>query len=251
MTRFNCCDVTSKPVNNKTPVATTRKAREFALRQQEILEVALECFSGEDWESVTVARIADIVGIAKGTMYLHFSSKQEIFARLAIDFYRSLLHHLQECAKHSKHDHLKHMVEQAFDFYLAKPKYRCVTQYCEREDFRRNLNTEIANEFEILDQSFQQLLRQALQRGISEGTYRPLEMEQVIPGLRCTFHGALTMLWCNRQGEQDSAQQFVSRISRYMTGPLLAEAVHKDKTTQNISPPSEHLPAPPTLETIP
>ena len=113
------------------PMAISRKAREFAKREQEILQVALDCFSGEDWESVTVANIAQRVGIAKGTMYLHFASKHEIYTRLTLDFYRALLDHLSACVNDNHADRFTHMIEQAFLFYLEKPKYRCVTQYCD------------------------------------------------------------------------------------------------------------------------
>ena len=52
-----------------------RKQRERALR-----EVALNCFTTEKWEDVSVARIAKLAGVAKGTVYLHFASKDEICA---------------------------------------------------------------------------------------------------------------------------------------------------------------------------
>lgn len=219
--------MTSDTAALASPAGNSRKAREFARREREILNTALHCFSSADWESVTVAHIAEMVGIAKGTMYLHFSSKHEIYARLTLDFYRSLLDHLTDVAQSSTHDHLKQMIEQAFSFYLNQPKYRCVTQYCEREDFRSNLSDELAAQFDAVDQAFHQLIESELQRGIATGCYRSVDTNQAILGLQCTFHGALTLLWCNRHGEQDDAEQFINNITQYMLTPLTVVQPHQ------------------------
>ena len=202
--------------------AVSRKAREFARREQEILDVALECFSGEDWESVTVAQIARIVGIAKGTMYLHFASKQEIYARLTLDFYRDLLSHLVNSRTGNGAERLAGMIRQAFRFYLQHPKYRCVTQYCEREDFRLKLNPEIAEQFDAIDHKVYQLLCSELERGIESGAFKPLAIDQQILGLKCTFHGALTMLWCDRHNEQTDPEHFINTVTDYMLAPIVA-----------------------------
>lgn len=231
------------------PTNISRKAREFANREQEILRVALDSFSGENWESVTVANIADSVGIAKGTMYLHFSGKHEIYARLTLDFYRSLLDRLTKCAKEISDDPFSDMVEQAFLFYLEEPKYRCVTQYCEREDFRRNLSPGLAQEFAIIDQAFHQLIHSELQRGIDSGRYKPVKIEQAILGLLCTFHGALTLLWCNRHGEQDNAYTFINNITEYMVTPLLAHKNRGDHDALDTTSPSRINDKKQTLET--
>jgi len=66
------------------------KKEQLAQREQALLTAALNCFATERCEDVTVARIAKLAGVAKGTVYLHFKSKDEICARLAGDFYNSL-----------------------------------------------------------------------------------------------------------------------------------------------------------------
>ena len=74
-------------------VSTERKIREFERREQEILSAALELFAGERWESVTVTQIAKQAGIGKGTVYKHFASKDEIYARLALDLNAVVRYH--------------------------------------------------------------------------------------------------------------------------------------------------------------
>src|SRR4051812_11157804 len=68
-----------------------RKAREFNRREQEILAAALQLFRRDEWQTVTVEQIAQQAEIGKGTVYKHFASKDEIYARLALRFHRGIL----------------------------------------------------------------------------------------------------------------------------------------------------------------
>ncbi len=230
--------------------ATSRKAREFARREEEILNVALECFSGEDWESVTVAQIADIVGIAKGTMYSHFASKHDIYARLTLDFYTALLKNLQRACHGSGVGRMAGLIEQAFRFYIQQPKYRCVTQYCEREDFRCKLDADLSARFDAIDQDFYQLLHEELTLGISAGVFKPLAIDQQILGLKCTFHGALTVLWCNRNGEQQHPDEFIHNVTQFMLAPIVVNtSVNEAEQPNHIKNPNHMLTQKQTLET--
>ncbi len=47
--------------------------------KQEILKIALELFSTQGYEGVTVADIAEAVGIKAASLYKHYQSKQDIF----------------------------------------------------------------------------------------------------------------------------------------------------------------------------
>jgi AcrR family transcriptional regulator len=55
----------------------------------------LELFSDDDWQAVTVEQIAERAEIGKGTVYKHFASKDEIYARLAADFQKRSLERLE------------------------------------------------------------------------------------------------------------------------------------------------------------
>ena len=67
-----------------------RKQREFERRGQDILDAALSLFQADDWEHVTVDAIARQSDVAKGTVYKHFASKDEIYARLAMRLQRDI-----------------------------------------------------------------------------------------------------------------------------------------------------------------
>ena len=77
--------MSQNPPIQKTP-PLSRKERAFSLREAEILEAARVLFAIGDWEAVTVADIAQRAEIGKGTVYKHFASKEELYARIALDF---------------------------------------------------------------------------------------------------------------------------------------------------------------------
>lgn len=53
-----------------------------AERREAILQVALAGFAGTAYDALTMDRIAAETGVAKGTLYLYFRSKEEVFLAL-------------------------------------------------------------------------------------------------------------------------------------------------------------------------
>ena len=66
----------------------TRKQVLTALRREEILTAAIKVFGKKGFAATCVGDVADAAKMAKGTVYLYFASKEEIYAtavRLAIE----------------------------------------------------------------------------------------------------------------------------------------------------------------------
>ncbi|NMC11862.1 MAG: TetR/AcrR family transcriptional regulator [Chloroflexi bacterium] len=51
-------------------------------RREKILDAALQAFQRNGFSATSVAEIASIAGIAKGTIYLYFESKEQIFSAI-------------------------------------------------------------------------------------------------------------------------------------------------------------------------
>ena len=60
------------------------------VREQSIVEAALELLLDKGVDRVTVFDIARLAGIGKGTVYKHFLTKNEILMRIVMDYERSL-----------------------------------------------------------------------------------------------------------------------------------------------------------------
>ena len=71
-----------------TPAAPrkTRNEDARAARQEEILASARAVFARQGFRGTTIADIAEEAGVALGTIYLYFKSKDEVFAALSEEF---------------------------------------------------------------------------------------------------------------------------------------------------------------------
>ncbi len=74
---------------------------EAALKRREhILQVAAEVFSGKGYRRASIADIVDKAGIARGTFYLYFESKREVFMDLIEGYFTDFAGILNQNHKH-------------------------------------------------------------------------------------------------------------------------------------------------------
>jgi AcrR family transcriptional regulator len=71
-----------------------RVTKEPDVRREELLDVALDLCVSDGFESTSVERITNAAGVAKGTFYHYFTSKQDLLAQLVGRFGNDLLEHL-------------------------------------------------------------------------------------------------------------------------------------------------------------
>ncbi len=64
-------------------------------RQRQIVDAARGLFFSRGYDAVSIQEIIDAVGIAKGTFYHHFASKEELLERLVDDVSDEIIQRLQ------------------------------------------------------------------------------------------------------------------------------------------------------------
>ncbi|MFV1872382.1 MAG: TetR/AcrR family transcriptional regulator [Oleiphilus sp.] len=206
-----------------------RKQVEFAKRENEILKAAISLFEGPRWETVTVEQISKKAEIGKGTVYKHFTCKEEIYANIAADFSKRILsaydvidfeHQVEESAVL---DAIQKIIRISFDLFLNNPVEAKMSFYCKRADFRERLPDNIRQQFEALDSQFEAYIGSILQKGIEMGMFPSLPLDHLMMGLEATFDGAIGMIWngdinCLSVTDQDT---YVSIISEFMIAGLV------------------------------
>lgn len=70
--------------------AIERKKREFELRQQEFLSLAEELYAEYGESGVTMDKLVEKADYSKGTVYKHFSSKEDLIAALGLELLKQL-----------------------------------------------------------------------------------------------------------------------------------------------------------------
>lgn len=79
--------------------ARTSKAKRQ--RRQALLEAALDCFYQRGFQATRLEDIAEQAGVSKGTVYLYFDSKEQLFAGLIDHVALPIVEHIEQLAEHS------------------------------------------------------------------------------------------------------------------------------------------------------
>jgi AcrR family transcriptional regulator len=80
-------------------------------RRNEILDTAQALFYREGYESTSIAQLIDAVGVAKGTFYHYFSSKEELLDELIERGYAELIPRLDELARQTERSAVERLNE--------------------------------------------------------------------------------------------------------------------------------------------
>jgi AcrR family transcriptional regulator len=171
-----------------------RREREFQQRESHILSAALALFNRDDWQTVTIDQIAAKAEIGKGTVYKHFDSKDEIYAKLVVEFHRGVLREIRKID--FSQSPLKVIGESMDVFWRAhagSPENKRLIRYCRREDFRHVIGEKVSRELDELDEQFATLLDPVIERGIREGAIVKKPIECIILGLHAALIGLVEM----------------------------------------------------------
>jgi AcrR family transcriptional regulator len=106
-----------------------RKEIEKEARKKDILDAAAKLFSESDFHEVKVDDIAERVGLSKGTIYIYFENKENLFYSIIMDRTQALLERLKksltcdlpflDCLKCFISDYLQFFEEHKAFFKIA------------------------------------------------------------------------------------------------------------------------------------
>jgi len=102
------------------------KKNKMQNRRQGIIEAARKVFYDNGYEMTSVDMIAEKVGVAKGTIYLYFRSKQKLFLAVGMEIIEKFDKVVEEAVKKkgkNSHDKLKYLVNSTLRFVETNEKY--------------------------------------------------------------------------------------------------------------------------------
>lgn len=203
-----------------------RKEREFKRREKEILNSALGLFNRDDWQSITVEQISQEAEIGKGTVYKHFQSKEEIYARLALDFHWQILYKLRRLdPAQDVISQLREMTRIFWEEHLKSREQHRVAMYCMRDDFRNSLSEATRQEFEALDAAYMEIIHRPIQQGIDEGIFPRKPIPLLIFGAQAALNGAIMLAWSGCLAKDADPAQYLEEITNF----ILAGLVYQDR----------------------
>ena len=158
---------------------TTKKEVVAEFRRHEILQAARKVFARQGYRATTVDEIAEEGGIAKGTLYLYFKSKEEIYLTALTHDVQALLEETSRRVALAPNTHAK-----LSEFVTIR------LEHSERDaDFVRIFFSEFSNlamsparvnkSFQNLMLQSNELLRRVLEQGIASGEVRALPVDRL------------------------------------------------------------------------
>lgn len=168
-----------------------RKERDFKRREEDILAAALSLFNRDDWQAVTIDQIAAKAEIGKGTIYKHFNTKDEIYAKLVVEFHRGILAELRKIDfTRPPLEVIGSTMDVFWTAHQGSPETKRLIRYCRREDFHNVIGAKMSAELEELDAQFMALLVSPIERGIRDGVL----VDKPVPSLLLGIHAAMVGL---------------------------------------------------------
>ena len=152
---------------------TETRRRRKAERPQEILEAAFVEFSRNGYAMTTLDQIAERAGVTKGTIYVYFESKEQLFISMVRELMKATLDTVQDMFE--RHDgSTADLLRAQFSFI-----YQHLVEDRRRREVVRMLISEASRFPELADRYHQDvhrpcldMLQKAIQRGMDRGEIR-------------------------------------------------------------------------------
>lgn len=139
-------------------------------RRAELLDIAARLFAENGFTATTMTQISDAAGILSGSLYHHFSTKEDIFHELMRPFGEALVKGFQEAALNpgTAEQNLTNMLRHSYET-LIENRDRHMILYSERRLIRRT------PEFQYITyygEEINRIVYSVLQQGVREGIIR-------------------------------------------------------------------------------
>jgi AcrR family transcriptional regulator len=152
----------------------TRREREKQQRKNDIVEAAEALFSEKGFKGTTMQEISERVELSKGTIYLYFKSKEELYLSVCVkgvaEFGEDLVAAAGEVG--GLEDTIKAVYMAYVKHSLQKPTIFRVLRDTFIEQVRQNLSEETIEQISGIIRNWLELESGLLEEGIERGVFR-------------------------------------------------------------------------------
>jgi len=196
----------------------SKKVKALETRQK-IYESASQLFRKHGFDHVSVDAIVKAAGVAKGSFYVHFKSKNFLITSLIADNvgkvdldYMAYLQTLPADA--SATDQLMSLIEKVADTISNTIGYD-VMRIIYEVQLTKTVNTEAMLSY---SRDIYKVFSKVIQVGIEQGEFKPkISTDQLANHLIMNMRG-MTYEWCIRYPDFDLRQQFQSHFELLLSG---------------------------------
>jgi AcrR family transcriptional regulator len=182
----------------KAAKPSPRRREQKLHRQEEILAAGFEVFAAHGYEAARIDEVARRAGIAKGTIYLYFRDKEQLFRAVVRSLLQKRFDTIAGGFKGSAEQLLRELLSRMYSQVVSNEKVRSIVRLLIAEGVRFPQLTEIYHR-EIIAPGMK-AVRQAVLRGIASGEFRTtaaVEFPQILAA-----PGVLAIVWRLLHGDR-------------------------------------------------
>jgi uroporphyrinogen-III synthase len=155
-------------------IVSSKNIAQKEIKRERILEAASYLFSTHNYHEVMMDDVAKKLSIAKGTLYLYFSSKEELYFTIIQSRLEKLVESLREkiSGEKSVTDSIKTFVIHTYMFMM---KYRNFFLMYEKE--KLNADNNVCSAIKNLEEKRLKILIDIIERGKSHKIFKEIESE--------------------------------------------------------------------------
>ncbi len=149
----------------------------ISTKKEAILKEATKLFSEHGFWDTSIHDISQATGVADGTIFYHFHSKEELFLAVLIKFKEELVGSFADYLKQHQFPTGLDMLEGAISFYLAQTKKmeeRFLLLHRHHYYQIAEENTQCWQQLEEIYSSLIDIFEQAILHGQKDGSIRPV-----------------------------------------------------------------------------
>ncbi|MCP4296620.1 MAG: TetR/AcrR family transcriptional regulator, partial [Proteobacteria bacterium] len=167
-----------------------RKAREFNRREEDIIQAAFNLFAEHGIEFVTIDMIAEEAEVGKGTIYKHFSSKNDIFAVLIVRQGQELLELLESVPWDAPVlAQIKKTMRVFWDMHIKDMRKFAVYRKCDQLLLMDDMAPEVLIKFEKQSNLKNEFIRSLIQKAIDEQIFKDESVDNLVAAAVGLFSG--------------------------------------------------------------
>ncbi len=153
---------------------TERREREKEQRKSDIVDAAERVFFSKGLQNATMDDVAEEVELSKGTLYLYFKNKEDLYLAIHLRGNHILKNMFEQAV--SKHktgiEKVRAIGDAYFEFYKNYPDYFNAMIYYESREINWEDEDTIAAQCALVGKSTLEVLVQAIMTGINDETIR-------------------------------------------------------------------------------
>jgi AcrR family transcriptional regulator len=163
-----------------------RKEREKEHRKEEILDAAQKVFFEKGLFVSTMEEIAEAAELSKGTLYLYYKSKEDLYLAVMMRGTQKLseLFHKVINAQASTLGKILGISESYMEFFKTYPNYFRMMYFAQLPHFHRQVSTEVREQCNLEQEKLWNPVVDLFQRAIEEKTIRsdlnPMELAIIL-----------------------------------------------------------------------